>query len=105
MKSRAPAKPYSGPERVLYVTETSHRPTKSRKSGRSVLQPGPGGLLVVGMGESLAKTFTSHEAVAAYAEKNGYKVKVTKPLRRTSAHNRHAAAAAVAAALILASEP
>lgn len=104
MKSRAPAKPYSGPERVLYVTETSHRPTKSRNSGRGVLQPGPGGFLVVGMGESLAKTFTTREAVVEYAEKNGYKVKVTKPFRRTSAHNRHASAAVIAAALILANE-
>lgn len=80
MKSRAPSKPYTGPERVLYITGTSCLPEKTRKSGRAVRQPGPGGIFVVGMGESLAKTFTNYEAVAAYAEKNGYKVKVTKTL-------------------------
>lgn len=80
MKSRAPSKPYTGPERVLYITETSSLPAKTRKSGRVVCQPGPGGILAVGMGESLAKTFTNYEGVAAYAEKNGYKVKVVRTI-------------------------
>ena len=91
----------SGPEKVAYILPQGQLdPGKTRKSGRPVRTKcyNPSGFVLVGMYESLGKTFTTHEAAAKYAEEHGFKVKTNRPLR-----NPRVAAAAVVAACLLAS--
>jgi hypothetical protein len=81
---------HTGPERVAYILPQGRVHVKTRPSGRSTRPKlnDPSGFVVVGMGESLAKTFTSHEAAAKWATENGFRVvatKVTRPPVRPSA--------------------
>ena len=74
----------NGPEKVAYILPQGQLdPGKSRKSGRPVRTKcyNPSGFVLVGMYESLGKTFTTHEAAAKYAEEHGFKVKTNRPLR------------------------
>jgi hypothetical protein len=52
---------------TAYITAQGVKPAKSRLSGRDVRQSGTGGYVLVGMGESLAKTFTTRAAAIKYA--------------------------------------
>lgn len=104
MKSRTIRKSVTGTpgiEKVAYILPQGDlRSKKSRFSGRPVRTKcyDPSGFLLVGMYESLGKTFTTHEAAAKYATEHGFVVKTNRSLRNA----RVSAQTVVAAALILA---
>ena len=106
MKSRTTRRPAPtatpGIEKVAYILPQGNlRSQKSRTSGRPVRTKcyDPSGFLLVGMYESLGKTFTTHEAAAKYASEHGFVVKTNRPLRNPSSNIR---AAVVIAALLAA---
>jgi hypothetical protein len=83
-KTKTPVK-NNGPERFVYIQANAVQPPKTRASGRLVRQPYPGGYVVVGMYESLGKTFTTHQAAVKWATDNGYQIRFSKPLRNERA--------------------
>lgn len=80
MKSRNQPSKQNGPEKVAYVLYQGNLSGKARKSGRPVNAPlyDPSGYMLVGMYESLGKTFTSHAAAVKYAKENGFTVKTNR---------------------------
>ena len=86
MKSRtkAPVKS-NGPEKFVYIQANAVRQPKTTAAGRLVRQPYPGGYVVVGMYESLGKTFATHVKAVQWAEEHGYTIRVSKPLRNARA--------------------
>jgi hypothetical protein len=87
MKSRTTRKPAPtstpGIERVAYILPQGNLRSKTRSSGRPTRTKcyDGSGFLLVGMYESLGKTFTTHEAAAKYASEHGFVVKATRALR------------------------
>ena len=108
MKSRTKkaAPNANGPEKVAYILPQGNLSFKARKSGRPSRNKmyNPSGFVLIGMYDSLGKTFTSREAAVQYAEKHGFKVKTNRSLRnpRTVPPN---VVATITACAILASEP
>lgn len=104
MKSRSTAPQHTGPEKVAYILPQGlHSPTKARRSGRPVRNKryDPSGFLLVGMYESLSKTFTSREAAAKWAEEHGFKVKVNPVLRQAAKTPKVPVSAILAVAAML----
>jgi hypothetical protein len=65
---------YTAANQVAYILPQGVQRPKGRKSGRNVRQPGEGGFVLVGMGESLGKVFTTAGAAAKYATSQGFKL-------------------------------
>ena len=73
-----------GIEKVAYILPQGRTSKRSRASGRPVQNrcSDGGGFVVVGMYESLGKTFATYDAAVKYVAKEGFVLKTNRILHR-----------------------